>query len=475
MFHLLFTVGYMDTALHPNTTFPAGPSGVSAPRTRLVTGQLALLLLASLGALTSFELLLSVTPMDAESSGAGSSEAGLVTASLMLATVLAELASARLIGRYGDRLVFAAGAMLLGGPALALLAPHAVALIVAVSIARGIGFGLNTVVIGALVATAVPAERRGEGIGMVGVVDCIPAIVALPSGVWLAEHAGYAVVIVITAACGLAPLAVVPWLGSATKRGQPARHADAADLDPAPPAGLLASLRSPGQRRPALVFAATTVSAGVVASFLPLATGVSGGVAALGLLVQGVASTAGRWWAGRYGDQHGHAGLLVPGLLTAAAGMVMLIWMASPTALIAGMCLFGTGFGVCQNVTFAVMIDRAPAADYGTTSALWNLAYDGGYGAGPAGFGTFVGYTGYPAAFALTGALMLGALLPALRDRGSQSSPPSGCRGRFPARDADDDVVRGRRDLCGTGCDRDRLADRARQPVADLAHVADAP
>lgn len=245
MFHLLFTVGYMDTALHPNTTFPAGPSGVSAPRTRLVTGQLALLLLASLGALTSFELLLSVTPMDAESSGAGSSEAGLVTASLMLATVLAELASARLIGRYGDRLVFAAGAMLLGGPALALLAPHAVALIVAVSIARGIGFGLNTVVIGALVATAVPAERRGEGIGMVGVVDCIPAIVALPSGVWLAEHAGYAVVIVITAACGLAPLAVVPWLGSATKRGQPARHADAADLDPAPQAGLLASLRSP--------------------------------------------------------------------------------------------------------------------------------------------------------------------------------------------------------------------------------------
>ena len=61
--------------------------------------------------------------------------------------------------------------------------------IVAVSIARGIGFGLNTVVIGALVATSLPPERRGEGIGLAGVVACVPAIVALPSGVWLAaEH-----------------------------------------------------------------------------------------------------------------------------------------------------------------------------------------------------------------------------------------------------------------------------------------------
>ncbi len=32
-------------------------------------------------------------------------------------------------------------------------------------------------------------------------------------------------------------------------------------------------------------------------------------------------------------------------------------------------------------------------------------------------FGVFVVYTGYPAAFALTGTLMLAALVPALRDR----------------------------------------------------------
>jgi len=169
--------------------------------------------------------------------------------------------------------------------------------------------------------------------------------------------------------------------------------------------------------RPVVIFGATTVSAGVVASFLPLAAGVPAGVAALGLFAQAVTATASRWWAGRRGDRHGHARLLIPGLLIATAGMTSLIWVPAPAVVIAGMGVFGIGFGITQNVTFALLIDRAPASGYGTASALWNLAYDAGYGAGPIMFGVFVARTGYPVAFALTGLLILIALLPAVRDR----------------------------------------------------------
>ena len=408
MLHLARTVKYMSTMtqiLPPVRSIPAS-------RPRLVSGRFAAALLSSFGALTSFYLLLSVTPMYAVSAGAGSAGAGLVTGSLMLTTVLAEFASPRLLGRFGYRAVFAVGALLLGGPAPALLLPHSMVTIIAVSIARGIGFGLSTVVIGALVAASVPAERRGEGIGLAGVVACVPAIVALPSGVWLAQNTGYAVVIAITAISALAPLAATPWLADPAASGE----AETA------PAGLLGSLRSGGMLRPGLVFAATTVSAGVVASFLPLAAGVSAGVATLGLFAQAVTATASRWWAGRRGDRHGHAGLLIPGLLIAAAGMASLIWVSSPVAVIAGMCLFGIGFGIAQNATFALMIDRAPGSGYGTASALWNLAYDAGYGTGPIVFGVFVAHSGYPAAFGLTGLLILVALLPAVRDRAAGRS-----------------------------------------------------
>src|SRR5580704_18582826 len=121
----------------PRRTAHSGPSDRPAQRARLISGRLALVLMSSFGALTSFYLLLSVTPMYAMSAGAGSAAAGLVTGSLMLATVLAEFASARLMRRYGYRAVFAAGALLLGGPTLALLASHGIATIIAVSILRG--------------------------------------------------------------------------------------------------------------------------------------------------------------------------------------------------------------------------------------------------------------------------------------------------------------------------------------------------
>jgi len=251
-------------------------------------------------------------------------------------------------------------------------------------------------------------------------VACVPAIVALPSGVWLAQNTGYAVVIAITAISALAPLAAVPWLADPARKQAEAGQADAGSADT--PAGLLGSLRSGGMLRPGLVFAATTVSAGVVASFLPLAAGVSAGVATLGLFAQALTATASRWWAGRRGDRHGHAGLLIPGLLIAATGMASLIWVSAPVAVIAGMCLFGIGFGIAQNATFALMIDRAPGSGYGTASALWNLAYDAGYGTGPIVFGVFVAHTGYPVAFALTGLLILAALLPAVRDRRQQGA-----------------------------------------------------
>jgi MFS family permease len=82
--------------------------------------------------------------------------------------------------------------------------------------------------------------------------------------------------------------------------------------------------------------------------------------------------------------------------------------------ILAGMALFGAGFGVLENATFALLIEQLPEAK---ASARWNLAYDAGYGAGPAAFGLIGARTGYPVAFGLTSALILAALPAALRER----------------------------------------------------------
>jgi predicted MFS family arabinose efflux permease len=396
------------------------------PAPRLISGPLVLVFLCTFGTLCSFYLMLSVTPVYAAAAGSGSAGAGLVTGVLLLGTVAAELAAPILMKRFEYSTLLVFGAVLLGVPALALLSQASLGVIVAVSVIRGFGFGLSTVVPGALVAMLLPPERRGEGIGLYGVVDTVPGVVALPAGIWLAGHYGMPVVVVMTAATALVPLAVFPWLRRAARRavGFPA--------GPGQPAGLLDGLRDAGQLRPSLVFAASTVAAGVVVSFLPLATGRSGNIAATGLLAQALAATLSCWWAGRSGDRHGHARLLAPGLVIAALGMAAMIWPTVPAAVITGMCLFGTGFGISQNATFALMVERMPASGLGTASALWSLAYDAGYGAGPAVFGLAVSHTGYPAAFALTGVLMLAALPVARRER-TAGGPGAGAAPRAAA------------------------------------------
>src|SRR6202041_787276 len=91
------------------------------------------------------------------------------------------------------RTVLAAGVVLLGAPALAMLARQPQAVMVSVSLVRGLGFGLCGVVPGALTARLLPPGRRGEGLGLLGIVSGVPAIVALPAGVWLAgDHPGAA-------------------------------------------------------------------------------------------------------------------------------------------------------------------------------------------------------------------------------------------------------------------------------------------
>jgi MFS family permease len=402
-----------------STLTHATPSdtGRIRPAPRLISGRLALVFLSASGALASFYLMLSVTPAYAAAAGSGTAGAGLVTGVLLLGTVAAELAAPVLMKRFAYRTLLGLGAVLLGLPALALLSRESLSVIVAVSVIRGFGFGLSTVIPGALVPMLLPPERRGEGLGLYGVVDTVPGVVALPAGIWLAGHYGLPVVVILTAATALVPLAVFPWLPGAARDAAAGPDGTAQPTSTAQAVGLLAGLRDAGQLRPSLVFAASTVAAGVVVSFLPLATGRSHNVAAVGLLIQALTATLSCWWAGRYGDRHGHARLLVPGLVIAALGMAAMIWPAVPAAVIAGMCLFGTGFGILQNATYTLMVERMPASGLGTASALWSLAYDAGYGAGPAVFGLAAGRTGYPVAFALTGVLMLATLPIARRER----------------------------------------------------------
>jgi MFS family permease len=412
------------------TTVPPAPARGGRPK--LVTYPLLLRFAMTLGASVSFYLLLSVVPMYARRAGSGGSAAGLATGALMFATVAGELVTPRLTARFGYRRTLAAGLILLGAPALALTASPSLVLILAVCVVRGLGFAATVVAGGAVTAALIPAERRGEGLALAGVVSGVPALAALPLGLWLAGHLGYGPVFAAGAIAALVTLPALPGLPDrpAGQPGRPARlrrsrrtvrplgpdSRPTPDDSPRPP-GVLAALRTAALLRPAIVFSATTVAAGIIVTFLPLALsrGASG-VAALALFAQPAAATVTRYLGGRWADRRGAGRLLVPALLVAALGMLILALTSVPAAVVAGSLIFGTGFGVAQNASLSLMYERVPASGYDAVSALWNLSYDAGMGLGAVGFGVLAGGTGYPVAFAVTAAAMLIALIPARRD-----------------------------------------------------------
>lgn len=372
----------------------------AATRPPLLNRGMLLCFVNTIGATCSFFLLLSVVPLYAGAAGAG-----LATGSLMFAIVVGELITTPLVTRFGYRVVLAGGLVLLGAPALVLTMSHSMVWIAAVCVVRGIGFAFAVVAGGALTALLIPAQRRGEGLALMGIVSGVPSVIGLPLGVWLADHAGYGVVGLAGGLAALAALVSVPAL--------PNRHGEEEQQ-----AGLVSGLRNAGVRRPAIVFASTALGTGIVVTFLPLAVPSSlAGLVAVALFVQPAAATLARWGAGRYGDRHDPARLILPSLLTCAAGLALIALTGDAVAIIAGVAVFGTGFGVAQNASLSLMYSRVPRSGYGTVSALWNAGYDGGMGVGALGFGVLAAHTGYPLAFLGAAVLLLAAVLPAIRSR----------------------------------------------------------
>ena len=374
----------MTTATLPRTT-----------PTRLLTPAFVRLLAVDLGAMTGFYLLLAVVPMHAADHGAGGLGAGLTTAVLMFASVAGELATPRVASRFGYRRLLVAGLVLLGGPALALLWVTDLGSMLLVGVVRGLGFAIVVTATGALAASTLPVERRGEGLGLLGVVSMVPAVTALPAGVWLAEALGTSAAFVLGAA---AVLAVVP-----VCLGLPR---DAADDRSHEHAGIGALVSRPGALAPAVVFAVAAVAGGAVVTFLPDAVSAHAGLAAPALFAQALTATAARYLGGRWSDRRGPHALLLPGVALSAAGMGLAALTGSAAAVLLGMAVFGTGFGLVQTASLNLMLAAATPSQYGAVSAVWNVAYDLGWGIGAAAVGLLVTVVGLPVAFAVTAALV---------------------------------------------------------------------
>jgi predicted MFS family arabinose efflux permease len=360
--------------------------------------------LAAFGGFASFYLLLSVVPQYAVDGGAGPAGAGLCTGALMLATVAVQPLTPRLLATAGRRMTLASAGALLGLPCLLLPLSANLTFLVVLGAVRGLGFGIFVVVSVTLVAERVPEGRWGRGMGLYGALVGLAGIIGSPLGLAMARRAAYPWTFLLAGCSAL--IVVGASLGVGSGRVAPA----AGPRSRVPVGGALRALCAPF-----LVEAVSTTAYGVIFTFLPLAA--AHGPAWTGptaLLVVQLTAAVSRWVSGGIVDRYGGGRLLGPAILAAAIGVTAGVAPGDPGVMIAGMALFGAGFGVIQNASLVLTLHRARDFGLGVGSVTWNLAFDAGTGIGAAG-GGLVAQAGGNSAVFLSASLLLALSLTAAR------------------------------------------------------------
>lgn len=354
---------------------------------------------------SGYAALLAAAPLwVVQGAAATTAEAGLVNGVLLAATVLTQLAVPRALRRWSTGPVLVAGLLLLGSPAPAYLLSTDVWWALALSAVRGMGFGILTVVGSTVVASLVPAHRRGAAIGAYGLSVAVPNLLLLPASVPVVEHWGFGPVFWLAALPVLgvpAAIRLARVLGEVEGRRPPVDEVTSVDWRTA---GRIA--------RPTLVLFTVTMAGGALFTFAPQLT--DAGTATLVLLVVGVTAALSRWLVGSLADRWGARRFLAPVLAGAGAAMAACAWAVrheQNPVLIAAATAFGLFYGALQNVTLLVAFAVVRPAQVPSASAGWNIGFDAGTASGSVLTGVLAATYSFPVALASLAVIcLLGAL-----------------------------------------------------------------
>ncbi|WJY68359.1 Major Facilitator Superfamily protein [Corynebacterium auris] len=363
-------------------------------------------LVAVAAAFGAWALLLPVVPTAVLDSGGSETLAGASTGLFMLSTVITQVFMPRVLRIFGYRAVIVAASLLLGLPALGFLAGMDAAIVVVVSLIRGVGFGALSVAEAAMIAQLVPLRLLGRTTGIFGVCVGGSQMVALPLGLALAERIGYPLVFLIATGIGMVGLAVCMLIP--TIENEPEGE------------GELTGVHVPTWRLvavPMLALTFVTTAYGAVTNFLPVSVReidpAAGATFAGALLsVLNLAAMGARYYAGVTFDRRGTPGtVMIPFQVIAAAGIALtaLVVVADLSVwwLVPAIVLYGAGFGAVQNESLTQLFYRLPKSKTSEASAMWNIAYDSGTGIGSLVYGAILGGVTMGGMYAIASAVIL--------------------------------------------------------------------
>ncbi len=370
-----------------------------SPKAPIFTHGFVLVCFATLLSGSAQSLVVTAIPLLLTEMGLAAEFVGLFIGAFSLGAFIVRFPVGAAVDRLGWRAFGLGGAGLLGvGCVLCALAPFvplqmpltaAVPLLLPLAgIAHSVGFNTYGTSASSFVAYTVPAARRGEAVGYYGIVSNVAW--GLGAGVSLLIVAAWSFSALLGTAAVMATLAAV--LSSRL-------HDTRRTVDSGVPT--VAGLRIESKvLAPALVSATLAAGAGTALAFIPL-LGVERGITNPGIYFTAVALTSlvFRIIAGRLADIYGRFASIIPGMLLATAGLLLVARASSMQTLILAGIVYGTGSASAAPALLALIIDLAGPARRGAAMAIHGAMLDVGVSGGSIITGQIAAAVGYGSAF----------------------------------------------------------------------------
>jgi MFS family permease len=328
-----------------------------------------------------FGIVAPVIPLFAREFGVGNAAAGAVVSAFALMRLTSALAGGRLVDRFGERTVLAAGLAIVGvSSVLAGLAQSYPQLLVLRGVG-GVGSAMFTVSAVSLLLRIVRSDQRGrasawfQGGFLVGGVTGPAFGGALATISLRAPFFVYAGTLAAALAITVSALRGAAGPPVATDDAAPSRSSlRAAFADPAYRAALMTNLGN------------GWVLFGIRSSLIPLfVADVLGRTAfwvGIGFLVGSLTQAAALWPAGRIVDQVGRKPAMVGGSVIGVASMVLLIGVQTLPGFLAAMALYGIA-AAFLGVAPAAVVGDVVHGQSGRVVATFQMAADLGAVTGP--------------------------------------------------------------------------------------------
>jgi MFS family permease len=375
---------------------------------RLFTTAFILVISANLANALGAQMAGAILPVYVVSHGGGEFRAGLVTGMLAFTALLLR----PLVGWLAD--AWRRRPMVLIGTACYTVANIIYALFGSLPlllfgrIIHGFGLSNYSTASSAFLADIAPPSRRAEAMGYYSVAFDIGLLAGPALGFFLANYTGLQNIFFLTAA-----LACVAFLLSV-----PVRERRPPRIGPMPPWRLKTGLVSKPALPAAWMAFCMGMGLGPISAFIAIFSRQKG-VDNPGLFftVQAVALALSRTFAGRLSDRRGRVFVIVPGLFSIAAGLLLLPFVHNLVHLLISAFLIGMGFGTCQPATMAMTVDSVSLDERGMAVSTFFLGFDSGISLGSFALGAIATSFGFSVAWVVAAVSVLLGLLGVSRRR----------------------------------------------------------